>query len=821
MIEQQKFEQINVFLNQEDHQNVIELLKNFIEETPAELIYYWYLGLAYLLQENENLAQEVWLSVFLQGSLEEVEQWTTELISFLEIKVQENIIQKKLGNAKVIYEAIFIIDADYENTELLDSLVEALSLFASDLSFNKDYEAALEVYLETLNLNPAHSISWHSLSLTYYNLEDYVKAEESIQRAIRLDSRSAENYHVLGLILEKIENNDSAIKAYQKAIEQDAKFTHAYDKLGDIYLQKNEVDKAIETYQIVLDLTPYPSKAPIFNKIATAYEIAENKPLASLNLGYYAYLINNNKEAILNFEEFLASEIGDVRIYTTIAHCYMSLDQPLSAITLIKKSLNLFPSNLSLIRLNQAVLPLIYKDTEEIRAYRNRFSYFLIQLIENTNLTTKEEQYEAFKSAQLVTNFFLGYQGKNDLEIQKQYANYVHLIMNKIYPQWCQSISIEQPYYQRKIRIGYVSCRLHNLGILYLGWLKYLDNSKFETYVYDVSGNDKNIKNERLKFRDEFKIYSNHMQFITGEIDEIASSIVADHLDILIFPEIGLDSKINLLSCLRLAPIQCTTWAHPITSGSPTIDYFLSSELMEPENGEKHYSEKLVRLPNIGFCIEPPNLSVSDKQRSDFQFRGDSIVYLSCQSLFKYLPQHDYIFPSIAQQNKFAQFVFLDSYLGSPITDNFKKRIDKAFAKFNLNYEDYCSFLRQVPPPEYLRLNQLADVFLDSFGWSGGITTTEAIACSLPVVSCPGEMMRARHSYGILRMLGLTETIAQTEAEYIEIAVRLGLDQEWRQFIRDKITANKHRIFNDQECISALEIFFQQAVENHSNNVST
>ena len=42
------------------------------------------------MQENEELAQEIWLSIFLQGSLEEVEQWTTELISFLEIKIQEN-----------------------------------------------------------------------------------------------------------------------------------------------------------------------------------------------------------------------------------------------------------------------------------------------------------------------------------------------------------------------------------------------------------------------------------------------------------------------------------------------------------------------------------------------------------------------------------------------------------------------------------------------------------------------------------------------------------------------------------------------------------
>jgi predicted O-linked N-acetylglucosamine transferase (SPINDLY family) len=220
--------------------------------------------------------------------------------------------------------------------------------------------------------------------------------------------------------------------------------------------------------------------------------------------------------------------------------------------------------------------------------------------------------------------------------------------------------------------------------------------------------------------------------------------------------------------------------------------------------------------------MEYPDLLSSDKNRSDFQLQDEAIVYFCCQTLFKYLPQHDYIFPSIAQQNKLAQFIFIDSFLGSEITDSFKKRIDQAFSRFDLNYEQYCVFLPRVSSKDYIRLNQLSDVFLDGLSWSGGITTKEAIACELPVVTCPGEIMRARHSYGILRMIDVTETIAKNEIEYIQIAVRLGLDHQWRQEIREKIAVNKHRIFNDQECIIALEAFFQEAIQNHlkkqSNN---
>ena len=60
MNEQQKIEEVKLFLDRENHENAITVLENCIEENSEELIYYWYLGLVYLLQKNEELAQEVW-----------------------------------------------------------------------------------------------------------------------------------------------------------------------------------------------------------------------------------------------------------------------------------------------------------------------------------------------------------------------------------------------------------------------------------------------------------------------------------------------------------------------------------------------------------------------------------------------------------------------------------------------------------------------------------------------------------------------------------------------------------------------------------------
>ena len=810
MIDQRTIEEINLLLAQESYEDAIALLEEFIEENPDELTYYWYLGLAYLLQEKAEEAQNIWLSIFLQGNIEEVEHWTTELIEFLETKVQEYITEKKLGNAKIAYEAITLISLDYQNTELLNNLIKSLSYLATNLSYDVHREEAVEVYLEILTLNPDDAISWHSLALNYYYLEQNSQAKEAIQKAIELDHIFPANYQILGLILEKQENYDLAIETYQQAIGQDSKFLDAYLNLANIYLQKQQADKAIEIYKMALDI--FPENVFISQNLGLAYKSLGDLIQANLYLGYAEYFSHNHQVALKYFEEFYAVGSGDLNFYLALTKCYLRCDQPNSAIELLEKALSDFPNSISLKRMNQVVLPVVYMRYEDINLYHQRFESLLVKLIEETKTDTSEERQDIIKSLGLITNFHLAYQGKNDIKIQKQYANYIHSITQQMCPQWSQKkdFSLENS----KIRVGYISSRLYSLGKLYLNWIKYCDQNKFEIYVYDLSGKD---KNKLLYYQKEFELYSNHITFVAKnpELNNLCADIFADQLDILIIPEIGIDPVFDVISCLRLAPVQCTTWAHPVTSGSPNIDYFLSSDLMEPINAQEHYSEKLVRLPNLGFSF--PNLIVPtlSKQRSDFELKDDAIVYFCCQSLFKYLPQHDYIFPAIAKHSHSFQFTFLDPAHGKIVTQKFQQRLDKAFGELGLDYRDYCIFLPLFKEEEYLMLNQLTDIFLDGLSWSGGLTTRHALACGLPVVTCPGEMMRARHSYGILQMLGVTETIAKNEAEYIEIAVRLGLDREWRQTIRDKVIANKERIFEDKECIVALEAFFQEVVQKH------
>ena len=77
---------------------------------------------------------------------------------------------------------------------------------------------------------------------------------------------------------------------------------------------------------------------------------------------------------------------------------------------------------------------------------------------------------------------------------------------------------------------------------------------------------------------------------------------------------------------------------------------------------------------------------------------------------------------------------------------------------------------------------------LDSIGWSGGNTTLEALAQDLPVVTYQGALMRGRVSAGMLRMMGMPETVAATIDDYVALAVRMGKDPAWRAEIRQRVT---------------------------------
>ncbi len=537
------------------------------------------------------------------------------------------------------------------------------------------------------------------------------------------------------------------------------------------------------------------------------------------------------QEAIAQYQHLLSIQVGEPDVYWRLSECYRQSNLIDEASRILQEGIKLYPTDgnlhFSLIMdlrhsgqnqkalssaitasnalpddytfklLKHLIVPSIYDNQEEINFYRQRFTQGLQDLIQETSLKTAEEKQNALAGIGRLTNFYISYQAQNDIGLQREYGKLVHEIMAANYPQWVAPLSMPSLKPGNKIRIGYASNYLHSYsGTLWLtGWLRHCDRDSFEIYCY-YTGNSPDAITKQ--FQDDSDVFYH----IPHNLEAACQQIVADQLHILVYPEIGMDAQTMQMASLRLAPVQCVAWGHPVTTGLPTIDYFLSSQLMEPENAQEHYSEKLIRLPNIGVSYPKPYIPPVIKARSDYKLRDDAVVYLCCQAPFKYLPQYDFIFAEIARRVPQTQFVFLRGGL-------LQERLNRAFATVGLKSEEYCVFLTIPERLDYLMINLLSDVFLDTFTWSGGNTTLEAIACNLPVVTCPGEFMRGRHSDSFLKMLGVTDTIAQNEAEYIEIAVKLGLDPAWRRDITKCISQSHDNLYEDKACVAGLEAFYK------------
>jgi len=156
-----------------------------------------------------------------------------------------------------------------------------------------------------------------------------------------------------------------------------------------------------------------------------------------------------------------------------------------------------------------------------------------------------------------------------------------------------------------------------------------------------------------------------------------------------------------------------------------------------------------------------------------------------------------------------AQFVF--TVTNPMVGADLERRLARAFADAGLRAADHCVLLPQLVRRRYWNLHRVADVFLDTIGWSSAVSTFEAVACRVPVVTLPGDLMRSRQAGAILSQLEVPDTIARDRAGYVEIAVRLAVDRGFRAGIVERMTRDNALLYNDRRPVTALEDFFRSA----------
>jgi protein O-GlcNAc transferase len=664
------------------------------------------------------------------------------------------------------------------------------------------FQEAEQLLGATVGVQPDFLKAWFSLGNVYQAQNKFPEAEIAYQRAITLQPNWADAHYNLGMVLQGQGKLEAAVKSYQQALNFKPNYIEAHKYLGYIFQEQGKLEAAIQAYQQALELQP---DAAVYNNLGNAF-----KEQGQLDKAVECYQNALEIHTTLGIKPEAAQEVAQIYYnLATVLHEQVKLE---AAFQYFQKALEIQPEYApGKFGICMSHLPIIYTSVDEIQLRRNQYQQHLQYIANYYQLANLQEQSEAAEFVGSLQPFYLAYQGLNDRHLQQMYGEMICKLMSSRYPQYHQAISFPTLGKNNlgkndKIRVGFVTgfFRDHSCWKLIKGWVENLNRSEFELFGYHTGSKQ---DRETVKAAKAFD------KFIQGplQLEQWAEVIAQDNLQVLIFPEFGMDSMTVKVGCLRLAPVQIGSWIHPETSGLPTIDYFLSSDLMEPPNAQEHYTENLIRLPNLSVYYTPLDIQPQAISKSEIGIADNDIMFWCCQSLFKYLPQHDDVFPRIAKELGTAKFVFIEHPTSKEVTGAFRQHLSNAFEEFGLNYQDYCIFLPPLESSKFAGVAAIADVFLDSIGWSGGNTTLEAIAYNIPVMTLPGELMRGRHTMAFLKMMGIEEMIATSKEDYVKIAVRLGQNAEYRQDISQQIANNKHKLYNDLAPVRALEEFLLNA----------
>ena len=712
---------------------------------------------------------------------------------------------------------------------------------------------------QLLQIEPANENALYLLGLIAFRRGNYQKAENLVLQAIVINRNIAEFHNTLGTIYKAQGKSESAEKCFRKALELRPRYAASLANLGSLLIIRGKQHEAVDAYRKAIELEPdqpefhhilgllltaiakpeqgiehyqkalllKPDSPEIMACMAEAYKeqrkfskaVAigleaiklDSKSTRALNILGDIYMDQNRTEdAIPYYRRMLSVDPDSVPAHWRLGTALHAQGKTAEARSHFRTAVKLDPENLMVKFGNcMAQIPLIHRSTEEIVQSRENYRKALGELCQSIDLTDRATRDKVKDLAGSTQPFYLTYQGENDREFQSLYGDLMVRIQAACFPEWAKktpgppALKPGEP-----IRVGILSgffWEHSNWKIPIKGWVENLNRKDFQLYGYYTSW--KTDKQTEIAIKNFYKFTKN-----LSTQEDWLKCITSDRLHILIIPGIGMDTMTTRLATFRLAPVQCTSWGHPDTSGFPTIDYFLSSDLMEPENGQDHYCEKLVRLPNLSIYYEPLDTPVAPVNRAYFGLQNDIPLFICTQSLFKYLPQYDEVFPRIAMETGACQFAFIGDHKSSTLGELFMRRLETAFSRFSLRTGDYIKMIPYLNTAHYRALNQLADVFLDSIGWSGCNSTMEALACDLPIVTMPGKLMRGRHTHAILKMMNLDDTEGRDIDEYVAIAARLAKEPDWRREISGKIARHRHLAYRDMECVRGLEDFIRWAV---------
>jgi len=442
---------------------------------------------------------------------------------------------------------------------------------------------AITAFRRSIHIQPFQSEAYYNLGNVLLKVENYADALSVFSQAYKVEPHNAKALNGIGNALTALGRHEEAITAYQGALQIYPNYDDARYNLGKAYQELGNYEEAEKVYRLVLENKP---------DLSSAYN----------NLGVIQRAQCRMDEAETSYMRAIKNDPEQPKLYVNLGEVLLHQGRTEDAVESYKKALAIDPSYTPAIWGELLSLPVLYESITQIKHTRDTWFEGLNKLLTVIDLTSDKGIRDAKDAASMFTNFYLNYQGCNDKSAQALYGRLLTRIAYAAYPEVQVPKDVADNGPSSKIRVGFVSSCFYNHSIFktHGQWITKLSQKDFDVSVFYL-GHIRDWATEEIASRAN--------RFVsTQEIDELISSISSGQLDVLVYTDLGMEPRLQLISALRLVPVQCNGGGHPVTSGLPTIDYFLGSDLMEPQDGCGHYTEELVRLPNLASSYPYPQV---------------------------------------------------------------------------------------------------------------------------------------------------------------------------------------------------------------------
>jgi predicted O-linked N-acetylglucosamine transferase (SPINDLY family) len=644
---------------------------------------------------------------------------------------------------------------------------------------------ALEAADAALAIAPDDAKALGARGRALAGLGDMAGAQAAFRASVNVDASDAVVQHNFGVFLRELGDFDAAIVHLKKAVQLDSDLEPAHEALVGALVDAGHLDEA--------------------TRHGSSYAQLHRDSAASLAMQAMAQFAQGRMESAVELYGLAIAAPGaapDATLLLGYGNALFASGDAVGATRQFARAVELDPQDArARFSLAMSHLRPIYDDANQMDASRRAFSRALSELDAWFTPARAAAAAPAVGSAQ---PFYLAYHSVDARPLLAPYGKTVARLMAAGAPTpRARASAGAEPASARKLRIGIAAAQVRDHSVwnaITQGWVRHFDRQCIELTVFKL---------ERASDDETARARRDAAAFVDSPVTlaDWAQAIADARLDVLIYPEIGMHPLTARLAAMRLAPVQAASWGQPLTTGLPTIDLFISAQVLEPASGDAHYSERLVALPHLGVCLQPLQPSVIAPDFATLGLNPDEPLLLCPGTPFKYTPQGDAALAAIAaglQARGAGRLVFFRSHRPA-MSAQVERRMRQSFAKAGVDYDRTVAWIPTLDRGRFFGLMKRATAMLDTLGFSGFNTAVQGLECDLPVVAFEGEFMRGRLASGPLRHLGLHELVAKTPAEFADIALRLVDDAAWHAHLEREIAQRRHALFFDQSPVRALE----------------